>query len=117
MTTNGSTLARHAKALAGAGLGRITVSLDAVDDARFRHAADVDFPVARVLEALGASGLQRIQELVSLANVELPAAGLLDAARCLAAAGDADSREALQALARRGPRAIRGHVRALLGTP
>jgi cyclic pyranopterin phosphate synthase len=52
MTTNGSTLARHAAALARAGLDRVTVSLDAVDDARFRHAADVDFPVARVLEGI-----------------------------------------------------------------
>lgn len=52
MTTNGSTLARHAGALANAGLRRVTVSLDAVDDARFRHAADVDFPVARVLEGI-----------------------------------------------------------------
>jgi cyclic pyranopterin phosphate synthase len=55
MTTNGSTLARHAQELAGAGLDRITVSLDAVDDARFRHAADVDFPVARVLEGIDAA--------------------------------------------------------------
>ena len=55
MTTNGSTLARHAEALAAAGLGRITVSLDAVDDARFRHAADVDFPVARVLDGIDAA--------------------------------------------------------------
>jgi len=55
MTTNGSTLARHAQELADAGLDRITVSLDAVDDARFRHAADVDFPVARVLEGIDAA--------------------------------------------------------------
>ena len=55
MTTNGSTLTRHAQALADAGLDRITVSLDAVDDARFRHAADVDFPVARVLEGIDAA--------------------------------------------------------------
>ena len=55
MTTNGSTLARHALELAEAGLDRITVSLDAVDDARFRHAADVDFPVARVLEGIDAA--------------------------------------------------------------
>jgi cyclic pyranopterin phosphate synthase len=55
MTTNGSTLARHAQALGDAGLDRITVSLDAVDDARFRHAADVDFPVARVLEGIDAA--------------------------------------------------------------
>jgi cyclic pyranopterin phosphate synthase len=55
MTTNGSILARHAQDLADAGLNRITVSLDAVDDARFRHAADVDFPVARVLEGIDAA--------------------------------------------------------------
>ena len=55
MTTNGSTLARHAQALADAGLDRITVSLDAVDDNRFRHAADVDFPIARVLEGIDAA--------------------------------------------------------------
>ena len=55
MTTNGSTLARHARALADAGLDRVTVSLDAVDDASFRGAADVDFPVARVLEGIDAA--------------------------------------------------------------
>jgi cyclic pyranopterin phosphate synthase len=55
MTTNGSTLARHARALADAGLDRVTVSLDAVDDTSFRGAADVDFPVARVLEGIDAA--------------------------------------------------------------
>ncbi len=55
MTTNGSTLARHAQALADAGLDRVTVSLDAVDDTSFRGAADVDFPVARVLEGIDAA--------------------------------------------------------------
>ena len=55
MTTNGSTLARHAEALADAGLDRVTVSLDAVDDTSFRGAADVDFPVARVLEGIDAA--------------------------------------------------------------
>jgi cyclic pyranopterin phosphate synthase len=55
MTTNGSTLARHAVALADAGLDRVTVSLDAVDDRSFRGAADVDFPVARVLEGIDAA--------------------------------------------------------------
>ena len=55
MTTNGSTLARHAAALAEAGLDRVTVSLDAVDDTSFRGAADVDFPVARVLEGIDAA--------------------------------------------------------------
>ncbi|MEA3511304.1 MAG: radical SAM protein, partial [Actinomycetota bacterium] len=55
MTTNGSTLARHARALADAGLNRVTVSLDAVDETSFRGAADVDFPVARVLEGIDAA--------------------------------------------------------------
>ncbi len=55
MTTNGSTLSRHAGALADAGLNRVTVSLDAVDDTSFRGAADVDFPVARVLEGIDAA--------------------------------------------------------------
>ena len=55
MTTNGSTLARHAETLADAGLDRVTVSLDAVDDTSFRGAADVDFPVARVLEGIDAA--------------------------------------------------------------
>jgi len=55
LTTNGSTLARHAVALAEAGLDRVTVSLDAIDDAQFRAAADVDFPVARVLEGIDAA--------------------------------------------------------------
>jgi cyclic pyranopterin phosphate synthase len=55
LTTNGSTLARHARRLADAGLHRVTVSLDAVDDAEFRKAADVDIPVARVLEGIEAA--------------------------------------------------------------
>lgn len=60
LTTNGSILARKARALADAGLGRITVSLDALDDAVFRRMNDVDFPVASVLagiEAAAAAGL------------------------------------------------------------
>lgn len=55
MTSNGSMLARHAQDLADAGLNRVTVSLDAIDDAKFRHAADIDFPVARVLEGIDAA--------------------------------------------------------------
>jgi cyclic pyranopterin phosphate synthase len=60
MTTNGSLLAPRALALADAGLRRITVSLDSLDDAVFRAMNDVDFPVARVLtgiEAAAAVGL------------------------------------------------------------
>ena len=49
LTTNGSLLARKAAALKDAGLKRITVSLDALDDAIFRRMNDVDFPVADVL--------------------------------------------------------------------
>jgi cyclic pyranopterin phosphate synthase len=52
LTTNGSLLARKAPALADAGLSRVTVSLDSVDDTVFRAMSDVDFPVSRVLEAI-----------------------------------------------------------------
>jgi len=55
LTTNGSFLARKARALKAAGLKRITVSLDALDDAVFRRLNDVDFPVAKVLEGIDAA--------------------------------------------------------------
>ena len=55
LTTNGSVLARKAKALAEAGLKRITVSLDALDDEIFRRMNDVDFPVADVIEGIEAA--------------------------------------------------------------
>src|SRR4051812_2900115 len=55
LTTNGSLLARKAQALKAAGLQRITVSLDSLDDAVFRAMNDVDFPVARVLEGIEAA--------------------------------------------------------------
>jgi GTP 3',8-cyclase len=60
MTTNGALLAPKASALAVAGLHRITVSLDSLDDEVFRALNDVDFPVERVLagiEAAAAAGL------------------------------------------------------------
>jgi cyclic pyranopterin phosphate synthase len=60
LTTNGSLLGRKAPALAAAGLKRVTVSLDSLDDAVFRAMNDVDFPVARVLagiDAAAAAGL------------------------------------------------------------
>ena len=50
LTTNGALLAKKAQALADAGLTRITVSLDSLDDEVFRAMNDVDFPVARVLD-------------------------------------------------------------------
>jgi cyclic pyranopterin phosphate synthase len=55
LTTNGTVLAQKARALKDAGLTRVTVSLDALDDATFRAMNDVDFPVARVLEAIEAA--------------------------------------------------------------
>ena len=55
LTTNGSLLARKARALKDAGLQRVTVSLDALDDAIFRRMNDVDFPVRAVLDGLEAA--------------------------------------------------------------
>jgi len=55
LTTNGSNLARKAAALKAAGLKRITVSLDALDDPTFMRMNDVDFPVAKVLEGIDAA--------------------------------------------------------------
>ena len=64
LTTNGSFLKRKAHALKAAGLQRITVSLDSLDDAVFRRLNDVDFPVAKVLEgieAAAAAGLSPVK--------------------------------------------------------
>ncbi|KVD38761.1 GTP 3',8-cyclase MoaA [Burkholderia ubonensis] len=64
LTTNGSLLAAKARALRDAGLGRVTVSLDAIDDAVFRKMSDVDMPVSRVLagiEAAQAAGLAPVK--------------------------------------------------------
>jgi cyclic pyranopterin phosphate synthase len=55
LTTNGSLLERKAQALAEAGLKRVTVSLDALDDTVFRRMNDVDFPVADVLRGIDAA--------------------------------------------------------------
>jgi cyclic pyranopterin phosphate synthase len=52
LTTNGSLLSRKAGALAEAGLKRVTVSLDAMDDATFMRMNDVGFPVSTVLAAI-----------------------------------------------------------------
>jgi GTP 3',8-cyclase len=64
LTTNGSALARRAHALRSAGLSRVTVSLDALDDETFGAMNDVRFPVARVLagvEAAAAAGLAPVK--------------------------------------------------------
>ena len=55
LTTNGSLLARKAQALRDAGLQRVTVSLDALDDTVFKRMNDVDFPVSDVLAGIEAA--------------------------------------------------------------
>ncbi len=55
LTTNGSLLARKAQGLKDAGLQRVTVSLDALDDAIFKRMNDVDFPVSDVLDGIAAA--------------------------------------------------------------
>ncbi len=55
LTTNGSLLARKAAELAAAGLNRVTVSLDSLDDAVFAAMNDVDFPVTDVLDGIEAA--------------------------------------------------------------
>ena len=64
LTTNGALLARKAQVLRDAGLQRVTVSLDGLDDSVFRQMNDVDFPVSEVLkgiEAAQAAGLGPIK--------------------------------------------------------
>jgi len=64
LTTNGSLLSQKARPLAEAGLRRVTVSLDSLDDATFKRMNDADFPVAKVLagiEAAHAAGLAPIK--------------------------------------------------------
>lgn len=64
LTTNGSLLAARARSLRDAGLHRVTVSLDALDDAVFKRMNDADYPVAKVLagiEAAAACGLAPVK--------------------------------------------------------
>ena len=55
LTTNGSLLPKHAQALKDAGLNRVTVSLDSLDNAIFKSMNDVDFPVEKVIEGMEAA--------------------------------------------------------------
>src|SRR5215216_4108199 len=55
LTTNGSLLARQAQALKDAGLKRVSVSLDSLDDTTFKAMNDVDFPVKKVIEGMDAA--------------------------------------------------------------
>jgi cyclic pyranopterin phosphate synthase len=64
LTTNGSVLAKKARALKGAGLTRVTVSLDSLDERVFRAMNDADFPVSEVLngiDAAAAAGLSPVK--------------------------------------------------------
>ena len=64
LTTNGSLLARKARALRDSGLSRVTVSLDSLNDEIFRGMNDMDFPVTEVLdgiEAARAAGFEHIK--------------------------------------------------------
>jgi cyclic pyranopterin phosphate synthase len=64
LTTNGSLLAKKARDLKNAGLNRVTVSLDAIDDATFKAMNDADYPVADVLagiDAAAAAGLTPVK--------------------------------------------------------
>jgi cyclic pyranopterin phosphate synthase len=64
LTTNGSLLAQKAASLKAAGLQRITISLDALDDATFKRMNDMNVPVAQVLQGIKAAeqaGFERIK--------------------------------------------------------
>ena len=83
LTTNGTLLAHHAEALAAAGLGRVTVSLDSLDDAVFQRMNDVEFPVARVLDGIAAAAAAGLGPIKINAVVRrgLNDDGLVDLAR------------------------------------
>lgn len=66
LTTNGALLAAKAEALAAAGLTRVTVSLDSLDDDVFRAMNDVDFPVAQVLEGIDAAAARGLPVKVNV---------------------------------------------------
>ena len=55
LTTNGALLPQKARALKDAGLKRVTVSLDSLDDTVFKAMNDVDFPIAKVLDGMDAA--------------------------------------------------------------
>ena len=63
LTTNGSALKAKAMALKAAGLTRITVSLDSLDDATFKAMNDVEFPVSKVLEAIDVAASEGLAPL------------------------------------------------------
>ena len=81
-TTNASLLPQKAEALRDAGLGRVTVSLDSLDDDVFRAMNDVNFPVARVLEGIEAAAAAGLPVKVNaVVKRGLNDDGVLDLAR------------------------------------
>jgi cyclic pyranopterin phosphate synthase len=75
LTTNGTLLPQKAQALAAAGLRRVTVSLDALDDETFRAMNDMDVPVQQVLDGIDAAAsaeeiLTRIADEFPLEPIE-----------------------------------------------
>jgi cyclic pyranopterin phosphate synthase len=89
LTTNGSALRHLARPLAEAGLSRVTVSLDSLDDATFRSMNGVDFPVAKVLDGIDAAmeaGLGPVKVNVVLKRGANDA-GIVDMARWARDAG------------------------------
>jgi GTP 3',8-cyclase len=89
MTTNGSLLAHKAAALRTAGLSRLTVSLDSVDEQVFSNMADVSIPLARVLEGIEtarAAGFEGIK-LNAVVKRGVNEDGLLDLVRYARATG------------------------------
>jgi cyclic pyranopterin phosphate synthase len=82
LTTNGALLPQKAKALADAGLKRVTVSLDSLDDETFRAMNDVDFPVAQVLEGIDVAAAAGLPVKVNVVVKRgLNDEGILDLAR------------------------------------
>ena len=82
LTTNASLLPQKAQALSDAGLSRVTVSLDSLDDDVFRAMNDVDFPVERVLEGIEAAAAAGLPVKVNaVVKRGLNDDGVLDLAR------------------------------------
>ena len=90
LTTNASLLARKAVPLAEAGLDRVNVSLDSLDDETFKAMNDVDFPVARVLEGIDAAAAAGLPVKVNaVIKRGVNDAGIVDMARHFRGSGHA----------------------------
>jgi GTP 3',8-cyclase len=90
LTTNASLLARKAQALRDAGLDRINVSLDSLDDAVFKAMNDVEFPVSRVLEGIDAAAAVGLPVKVNaVVKRGVNDAGVVDMARHFRGTGHA----------------------------